>query len=443
MSSSLDFDLVVPSVILSLVISGTISFQKHIINPLTFFSILFFGYVFSGLYFSYGNNISNAIYYEMTEYGFNISNLVFSLYTVLFGYLSFVFGFYLFTLTNRRKEVRYRLINFNPISKNEYIVLLALFFIGFLYWLYISFSVANGPFDLLSKIGIFHALLMDDITTIPYLLSYGSVYLIFLYDLQNQKKISKHVYIMIFAAFLMKVSTGRLSGSVFFLMSFPLIYLIKYNLPVKTKYIFGLGLALLSLILLYVGRYYSNVSYIGLVVNESPFTLLGKLLFGRTNIGDLQSITFSYEYISNNGLLYGLSFLDFTRFWLDRLTPFDFPMTSIGIRLKHEFFGGISGAPAPGIISEMILNFGIIGLYLGMLIAGYLIGKAGYFIQEIKAGYAVFVYTMFLLFVFILPKVDSTSIQGFIWNLIPFGVILVILKSIKPIFIKHETAKIY
>lgn len=440
MSDSLNFDLVVPSVILSLVISGTISSQKNIINPLTFFSILFFGYAFSGLYFSYGNNISNAIYYEMTEYGFNAKDMIFSLYTVLFSYLSCVFGFYLFLFTNKRNKVGFRFINLNPMNKYEYTILLALFFIGFFYWLYISFTVADGPFDLLSKIGVFHALLIDDITTIPYLLSYGSVYLIFLYHLQYRKKISKYVYIIIFLTFLMKVSTGRLSGSVLFLISFPLIYLIKNNSQVKLKYIFGLGLALFFLLLLYVGRYYSNVTYIGFEVNENPFSLLGKLLFGRTNIGDLQSITFSYEYISNNGLMYGLSFLDFTRFWLDRLTPFDFPMSSIGIRLKHEFFGDISGAPAPGIISEMILNFGIFGLYFGMLIVGYLIGKAGYFIQKIKTGYAIFIYTMFLLFVFILPKVDSTSIQGFIWNLIPFGIILFFLNFIKPIFLKYKVS---
>ena len=434
LSPSLNIKLVFPSLLLFILVSLVISFSKNFFSPTVFFSVLFFGYSFSGIYFSFDANIENAIYYQSSP--FDIDDMVISIYTILLGYLFFVTGGYLATLSSSSKF--YQSVENKKsglFTKPGIKFLFFLFCTGFSYWLYNSFVMADGPFDLLSKIGVYHTLLeMHSISTTPYIITYGSLYLLFINHLQCQKKISTFLMLMIFLAFLMRLSTGRLTGSILFLASFPLIYVIVNNYRVRVKHlIYGVFL-LLFLLLLYFYRYYSNLSYIGLSVSENPIVVLGKLLFGRTNIGDLQSITFAYKYIENSDLLYGRSFLDFSIFWLNKLTPFEFSMMSTGIRLKNKFFSAVgdsSSVPAPGIISEMIMNFGSVGVYAGMLILGYLLSKIGFIILRMRGILCMFVYTMYLLFLFILPKVDSTSVQGFIWNLVPVFVIFISMRILK------------
>jgi len=84
--------------------------------------------------------------------------------------------------------------------------------------------------------------------------------------------------------------------------------------------------------------------------------LIGEHFFGMTNFGDLQSITFANQYTKDYGYLFGLSFLDFSYFWISKIFWIDLELTSIGTRLTNSYFYHVdSGSPAPGIINLMFL----------------------------------------------------------------------------------------
>jgi len=409
---------------------------KNIFSPVFFFSILFLGYPFCGIYFSFYTNINNAIYFTMLNLPYPNFEFNSAMLSVIFGYIFFIFGYYSIN------KIKFKVINFdlqriNIESNHIKNFSVLIFIIGFLYWIFISFKIANGPLDLLSKMGIFASILNKNISTTPYLFSYIGSSLLFLSVLKINKKIPLYVILIIFVSFLMQLSRARLAGSILFLVSFFLMFILyqkkKISLLKITAY---LGIFIIVLGLLYMYRFYSNMSYINKEISSNYFELLGNLFFGRTNVGDMQSIAITYHYISEKGILMGRTFFDFLRFWIDKLIPSNVDILSVGIRLKKEYFPLISGAPAPGIISEMIMNFGIIGITLGMYILGMFLNFIGKLIQPDISKLNLYIYVKFLLFVFILQKVDSTSIQRLIWDIIPVFIILLFFYVFQILIIK-------
>lgn len=424
-SNIINYELLSLSIILFFIITVVLILVDDYFTPIIFFSLLFYGYVFSGIYFSFYSNFEYARFFNLVDNPFTIDNFIIAQISVIVGYVFFILGISI--INNIKIEaIKFTFNNFNLNSKIIRNILFVLFSIGFIYWIYISFKVANGPIDLLSKLGIFHSILKEGLTTLPYHLSYIGSTLLFLYYLGKGRRIPILIKIVIILTFLMLVSKARLSGAVFYLGSFFVMYSIYYNIKIDLKKIIYVLLFFIFLIILYMLRYYSVLSYIDAETSEPIFELLGRLFFGRTNIGDLQSIVFSYEYIGEQGYLFGSSFFDFTRFWIDRLFHISIAPNSIGMRLKEVYFDTVSGAPAPGIISEVIMNFGFMGITFGMLFVGIFIGLVSKLVNPLKSKLNLLIYAKFLFFILILPKVDSSSLQGFIWALLPIGIFIFI-----------------
>ncbi|WP_346392279.1 O-antigen polymerase [Sulfurimonas sp. NWX79] len=431
----INLELFFLSFILFIILTTVFLKIKDKYTPIIFFSVLFYGYSFSGIYFSFYENIYNARFFNEVSNQFYMSDFIVAMYSIIFGYLFFLLGSLISKkITIKSKNFDFNFINFDSLFFR--ILLIILFIIGFIYWLYLSFTIADGPIDLLSKIGIFHAILKEGITTLPYHLSYIGSCLLFLIYLHKYNKIPLYVKIIIFLTFLMLVSKARLSAAVFYLASFFIMYAIYNKIKFDIKKIFYIILFFIFLGALYMMRFYSNMEYIGKKVEIPILELLGILFFGRTNIGDLQSIVFSYLYTDDYGYLFGQSFFDFTRYWLNKSLFLDLHITSIGMRLKEVYFDHVSGAPAPGIISEMILNFGIFGITFGMFFLGAILQLFAKIVNPHKSLMNLFIYTKFLFLVLILPKVDSTVIQGFIWALLPIYLFIFTFIFIKTILIK-------
>lgn len=428
-SNVINYELFSLSMLLLFILTMVFIIVENYYTPVIFFSILFYGYVFSGIYFSFYSNFDNAKLFQIVNIPFTIENLIIAQGSVIIGYIFFILGIFT-TQYIKVRSVNFEFKNLNLNSEKIKIALIYLFIFGAMYWLYNSFKVANGPIDFLSKIGIFDALLKENLTTLPYHLSYIGSSLLFLHYLRKDISIPFYVYIIILVMFLMLVSNARLSGAVLYVSSFFVMYAIFHKIKIDFKKIVYVLLFFCFLLALYLLRFYSNISYIGESVSVSFFELFGKQFFGQTNIGDLQSIAFSYEYIKDEGYLLGSSFFDFTRFWIDRLLPINVDITSIGLRLKEVYFSDISGAPAPGIISEMIINFGALGYSIGMLLLGIILGLISKIIDPSQSKLNLFIYVKLLFFIFILPKVDSTSFQGFIWALLPIYLFFIITSII-------------
>lgn len=365
-----DIEIIIVSIFFFIFLTFILINEKHKFTPIIFFSLLFYGYVFSGLYFSCYQNIHTAKFFNFHG-NFTTEDIKESLYKVVCGYMFFVLGY---KLSNRIKikKVNLEIKNINYKSKKLEYILVILFLISFFYWIFVSYRITDGPISLLANIGIYELLLYKNyISTAPYILAYVSTSFLFLIYLQNKRKISLFVIFMIFSSFIMYVSTARLSGAVFYLISFPLMYAIYFQFKVNLKILLCLSLFVIFLGFLYFFRFYSNLSYLGIEMDSNILGLIGEHFFGMTNFGDLQSITFANQYTKDYGYLFGLSFLDFSYFWISKIFWIDLEVTSIGIRLTNSYFYHVdSGSPAPGIISEMIMNFGYIGLTIIMFLIG-------------------------------------------------------------------------
>lgn len=404
-------------------------------TPIVFFSLLFYGYVFSGLYFSYYQNIHTAKFFNF--YGnFTTEDIKESLYQVVCGYIFFVLGY---KLANKIKikEINFEIKEINYESKKLKYILVISFLVSFFYWIYVSFRLAEGPLDLMFNMGqyvLFQNL--NPTSTTPYIIGYVSTYYLFLINLNNKNKVELINYFMITLTFIMYLSTGRLSGSVFYLTSFLIMYLIWNKFKINLKIFLSLFFFIFFLFLLYFYREYTNLNYLGIEMETNVVKLVGTHFFGMTNFGDLQSITFSNQYIKDVKLMFGETFFDMTRFWLDKIPFIDLEQTSIGLRLREYYFSHVdTGAPAPGIISEMIINFAFFGVTIGMFIFGLLIQIIKKTINPNINVFNLYVYTQILIFLLLLSKVDSSHIDSLIWNVVPFYIFGFILVYIPKFFI--------
>lgn len=414
-----DIEMITLSMFFFFVLTYIIVNEKEKFTPLIFFSLLFYGYIFSGLYFSYYENIYTAKFFNFSG-NFTTQDMKISLFQVIVGYLFFVGG-YKISAKLKVKKINFEIQGINYASYILKVFLIILFLISFFYWIYVSFRLAGGPIELLSNMGIYLLLLENNyISTAPYLLAYMTTSFLFLVYLNNQRRIPFYLILMILASFIMYVSTGRLSGSVFYLLSFLLMHVIYYRKKLNIKILIYATFFVFFLGFLYFYRFYSNLAYLGMEMESDLLKLIGEHFFGMTNFGDLQSVTFAGQYTKDVGYLYGSSFTDFLIHWISRFTGIDIESTSIGLRLREFYFSHVStGAPAPGTISEMIMNFGYLGITIVMFLFGVITRVIAILIDYKISILNLYIYTHFLLFVLLLAKVDSSHLNSLVWNIVP------------------------
>ena len=433
-----DMEMIILSILFFFILTFTIVNEKEKLTPLVFFSLLFYGYIFSGFYFSYYENIYTAKFFNFSG-NFTTQDMKVSLFQVVVGYIFFVIG-YKISGRLKVKKINFEMQGIDYSSKVLKVFLVSLFLISFFYWVYVSFRLAGGPIELLTNMGIYLLLLENNyISTAPYHLSYAATSVLFLLYLINQKRIPIYLVLMILASFIMYVSTGRLSGAVFYLLSFPLMHLIYYQRKFNIKILIYVAFFVFFLGFLYFYRFYSNLQYIGIEMESDLLKLIGEHFFGMTNFGDLQSIAFANQYTQDVGYLYGASFTDFLMGWINRFPGIEIESTSIGLRLREFYFSHVStGAPAPGTISEMIMNFGYLGITVIMFIFGTITRVLVLSVYYKLSILNLYIYINFLLFMLLLAKVDSSHISSLLWKIIPVILLLIVLLFISKIRISKK-----
>lgn len=427
-------DVLLISFVLFLILSCVFLLEKNLYSPLIFFSLLFFGYVFSGIYFSKYENIEYAKFFQLNKL-FSTEDIGRAMLVVTLGYVSFLVG-YKINFNRKNKGFVFEAEVLGNESNLVKYVLISLFSLSFFYWLYVSYVLAGGPFELLSNIGIYLLLLEgSNISTAPYLVAYASTSVIFLMKLKKNKRIPFYLIAMIVVGFVMNISTARLAGSIVYLLSFLLMFALHYNKRVDYNVFFTLICSLLTLAGFYFYRYYSNLNYLGLDIDGDFFNVIGEHFFGMTNIGDLQSIAFAGQYVKDFGYLYGESFFDLLVLWVGKFSFVKVDEISIGVRLRDSYFFNIeTGAPAPGIISEMVMNYGLFGVTLGMSFLGFAVRLFGELMKPRESVINLYIYTHFLLFLLLLAKVDSTHLSALIWAIFPVFILIFLLSKFIGIF---------
>jgi len=444
----LDYEMIILSILLFLFVTYSVYSELKINkwkleSPLLFFSLMFYGYVFSGIYFSFKANIHNAKFLNFVG-NFSQVDLKHSLIQVITSYLFFYIGY---KVSNKIKVKKVNLeINIINYKSNFLIITMSfLFLLSFLYWLYTSYQLANGPIDLLFKIGIYKHLLKDNyISTLPYNLAYATTSILYLIYLKIKNKIPIYVKLFILISFFMYLSKGRLSGAISYLCSYIIIGLLFHNRQVRiSKLFYNFLIISIILFLLYFYRYYTVMYYIHKNISYNFLDLIGKHMFGMANVGDLQSIVLADKYIQNEGYLYGLSFLDFLRYWFSIIIGDEISPISVGIRFKQYFFNHeATGAPAPGIISEAIINFGYVGTTIFMLFLGVIVRLISRVLDYRISIINLYVYVKFLLFLVLFVKVDSSLLNSLIWSLLPIFILYICISVVVSAIRNQEAKKV-
>ncbi len=77
-----DMEMIILSILFFFILTFTIVNEKEKLTPLVFFSLLFYGYIFSGFYFSYYENIYTAKFFNFSG-NFTTQDMKVSLFQVV------------------------------------------------------------------------------------------------------------------------------------------------------------------------------------------------------------------------------------------------------------------------------------------------------------------------------------------------------------------------
>jgi len=182
-----DIEIIMLSILLFFILTFIIVNEKEKLTPLVFFSLLFYGYIFSGFYCSYYDNIYTAKFFNFSR-NITTQDMKMSLFQVIVVYMFFVIG-YKISGRLKVKKINFEMQCIDYSSNALKVFLVSLFLMSFFYWVYVSFRLAGGPIELLTNMGIYLLLLENNyISTAPYLLAYITASFLFLVYLKNQKK---------------------------------------------------------------------------------------------------------------------------------------------------------------------------------------------------------------------------------------------------------------
>lgn len=216
-------------------------------------------------------------------------------------------------------------------------------------------------------------------------------------------------------------------------LSFPLNRPVRPPLSKKLITILMLLTALAAMVLLLRNENSQLINNLDSQVDglsaSGLFDYMAYQLIGRGNIVDLQQIVIIIHSWNANNVLLGATYFDWIYNMFDLL---DQPV-SVGIRTMQMYFPGRSGAPTPGILGELYVNFHLLSLLLFWAF-GYI--TTWYSIRFWPRGSAnlVVIHSICSAYFFvIIIKVDSSMLENlFVW-IAPFAIVTFLLKYLVPI----------
>lgn len=396
-----------------------------------------------------------AVYFLSTGFAFSehllqpgLSRLVVlsekALLLFVVGYASYLVGYLCFIRNNGPRHIRLP-TRYEMAGWVSRLAIASCIAIGLLNFLYLASSYPGGILRFLLDFGQ-RSNRFDDIagpvTTFGYQFLYAGVFLWFVILLRDRKlRLSSAESLAFFSVVLMSVlisvSQGRLSQSIsYFLILASLGYIFSTNGSQNIRFAAFAGCGLLGAIVLYFFRKVSAGAFgatdamtiESLAEYASAFMpALGYWLVDKGNVPNLAIVI---NLLEQDGLAgshwYGLSFpVALTK--LSSLTG-DFP--NIGQSVSTAWFNEDGGLP-PTIIGEMFLNFGIIGVPIGLFLVGVFsawfynaVRSSGYFLL-----YIIYVAILFKFF-FLWPKGESSNLVGAFWQFMPTVAVFLVIRAI-------------
>ena len=360
------------------------------------------------------------------------------------GYASYLVGYLLLIRNHGSRRIRLPTRNEMAgwISRLAIATCVA---IGLLNFLYLLTRYPGGPIGYLLDFGQ-RGNRFDDIsgtvTTFGYQFLYAGVFL-WLVILIRDRKLgvmsaeSWFFFLVVLVSVLVSVSQGRLSQSIsYFLILASLGYIFSRRGSQNFRFAAFAGFGLMSGIVLYFLRRVSagtfgstdSMTIEALAGYANAFMpVLGYWLIDKGNVPNLAVVI---NLLEQDGLMgsywYGLSF----PVALTKLSSFTGDLPNIGQSVASAWFNDGGGLP-PTIIGEMFLNFGIIGVPVGLFLVGVF---SAWFYNAVRSSghfllYIIYVAILFKFF-FLWPKGESSNLVGAFWQFMPAVLIYLVIRAV-------------
>lgn len=374
-----------------------IKWEKNVVTPMLLFNCIYLTTSFSIWYFCYTdfetNNFAFGTIYTSDFYDLLEKSALY----FLIGYIFLVIGYEV--MPKKQDVINVKFESKEIITDTALtIFIIGCYVIGLFNFCFNVFTNTGGNLLLyFSNMAIVNEMYADGGTTIGYNFLYLGAYMILLKSLRSTGRVGLFSAFLILISILVKISSGRVFGTLSYIMILAGIYYfskINSTRNINKKLIVFAGLILLGGLFMYLFRYVSSLHSAGIVygswidyISESFGNIL-YFLFDRgntVNVAIMPKIIDSW--FSDVGPLLGKSII---------LSVFSIiPSSILGVaadnyywKIKELWFSDVSGGGLPPtIIGEMYMNFGIVGITLGMLCFGlcmkyvynWYLAKQGYF----------------------------------------------------------------
>jgi oligosaccharide repeat unit polymerase len=404
--------------------------RLNLFEPMTLFTAYYFTTIPACYYVAAGN-------FETGEYVTNFSHNVHWLFNrailyLIIGYLSALFGYY---VVKKKGKITIKYESVSQISDKILLVFIFVnFFAGVFNFFYNVLIISGGDLAAyMSTMSIRHALDIEvPHTTLFYINTYLSIYLLIYYLKRNGKSGSILFWPLAVAVFML-ASTGRVYSTISYILSIVAVYYyINYNQFGKRynrKYILWLVIITSSSLMLYIYRLATSVmlnvksffSVFEFLVDQKSLESLNIIFFAKGNIPNipvLMKIIDSWG--TDIGFLYGQSLVS----WVVNILPtFIRPegyQPSVMIMMAGWFPNALGAHPPTG-IGEMYANFGVLGPFLGMFLFGSFCGFLYNLLLRFNNFWMLVAYSQILTgFVFLYAKGEFDNLS--LWQVVPIVV---------------------
>lgn len=410
-----------------IIISNYYNNDTFLFNPLLVFSAMYSTTTFTILYYIKSEFRTNLYFsYSFTDTKF-VALLELTAFMFVIGYIMFVLGYRTINTKHMSKTENSLYESNKSIDYWKYklfnkILIITFFIIAITNFAYVVINTNGGNIvNYMKYISVREYVYNKRISTLGYNFGYVALYLYTLLLCHENRKLSLSYYLMFISMIFIRVSTGRIFQTIVFIMTIAGIkYKFNYDLNFNCgknnkKFIIYVLCVFVFAIAFYILRSTSSIAYnrnsgdVHAIIRE----ILDNISFYAYDKGNTVNVILVVRMISSwgeeIGYMYGRTLFSSLVTFIPKLSEL-FPMTSLLIKTK--WYSNVSGGMLPPTcIGELFVNFGYIGIVIGMFIIGIFSKKLYiWFKNSQNNDYKTLIYFVILLeFIFILPKADFSN----------------------------------
>lgn len=397
----------------------------NIFNPINLFTLYYFSAIPAFLYLHY-NKFAYSPYIGHGETKTNLDSLLLMcLLYFIFGYICALLGYKSFEkkglpIFNFDDGVSLKIVN---------IFIWVFSCIGILNFLYVLVESAGGNILLyLMNVSVRKYELQEmGLSTLGYQFGYVAAYLWF-YKVLKSKKMSYLFFLYLVVIIFIKATTGRISSTLFFALTFFGVY---YTFNLKNAINNNIKYFMLFLSAAFLGVFFfffrivssmnfNNMLDEGWLLSILSFMKFDTIMYLAVDKGNVPNIAIFIKILdswgSDIGFLYGKSFLYCLYSFIPSfIRPQDY---QISVVLQKVWYPNAEGSLPPTGLGEMYANFGILGPFLGMYFFGSVAALTYNLLFRYNNYWYVVVYSnISIYFIMLYAKGEFDNLS--LWNILP------------------------